>query len=52
MSIIIKNLSTGESKSFTPTREGYMAAYAYIQSIIEAGHRAGGDVSRVYNYVN
>jgi len=43
--LIIRDSSTGESRSFTPTREGYAEAEAYKQSILERGHRVSDDNS-------
>ena len=41
----------GTSYAFVATREGYFAADAKIQEIIGMGHRVGGDVAKVRNYV-
>ncbi len=48
--IVIKDLTMGTSWTFVATKEGYASAYARIQAIIGQGHRAGGDVARVYAY--
>ncbi len=48
--IIIKDLTMGESYSFSPTREGYFQARAKIDEILQKGHRVGGDVGRVTSY--
>lgn len=49
--IIIKDESLGKSWSFVATREGYMAALAKIEEITRSGHKVGGDVARVMNYI-
>ena len=49
--IIIRDETMGESFAFVTTREGYYAAYAKILQIEQSGHRVGGDVARVMNYV-
>lgn len=47
-SIIIKDASTGQSKSFVPTREGYAEAAAYRDSIVQQGHTvASQDLGRI-----
>ena len=48
--IIIRDETMGMSYRFTPTREGYFAAAAKIDEIIQKGHRAGGDIGRVRSY--
>ena len=48
--IIIKDVTMGTSYSFTPTREGYFAAKAKIDEIIQKGHEVGGDIGRVRSY--
>ncbi len=48
--IIIKDITMGTSYCFTPTKEGYFAARAKIDEIIQQGHRVGGDVGRVTSY--
>ncbi|MBO7717930.1 hypothetical protein J6S37_00325 [Candidatus Saccharibacteria bacterium] len=49
--IIIRDETMNQSWSFTPSREGYHAAYAKIVEIQQKGHRVGGDVGRVMSYV-
>lgn len=48
--IIIRDLSTGMSWSFTPIAAGYADAYARIMAITQSGHMVGGDVDRVYSF--
>jgi len=48
--IIIKDITMGTSYRFTPTKEGYYAAKAKIDEIIQKGHRAGGDIGRVTSF--
>lgn len=48
--IIIKDITMGQSWSFTPTREGYYSASAKIEEITQQGHQVGGDVGRVKAY--
>ena len=48
--IVIKDLTMGQSWTFTPTNAGYYAAAAKIEEIIQQGHRVGGDVGRVRSY--
>lgn len=45
--IIIIDETMGMSYSFVPVKEGYYAARAKIDEIIQQGHRVGGDVGRV-----
>ncbi len=49
--IIIIDETMGRSYSFVATREGYMAADAKIKEIVGMGHRVGGDVAKVRQYV-
>ncbi len=49
--IIIIDVTLGESYSFVATDQGYRDAYATIQSITHKGHKVGGDVGRVMNYI-
>ncbi|MBQ9180621.1 hypothetical protein IJ135_00795 [Candidatus Saccharibacteria bacterium] len=44
-------MTLGRSYSFSPTREGYFAADAKIQEIVDMGHQVSGDVGRVQAYV-
>lgn len=48
--IIIRDETMGQSWRFSPTREGYYAAAAKIDEIIQKGHRVGGDIGRVRAY--
>lgn len=48
--LIIRDETMGTSFSFVDTREGFFAAYAKIQEIIQMGHKVGGDVGRVRAY--
>ena len=48
--IIIRDETMNISYRFTPTREGYYAAAAKIEEIIQKGHRVGGDIGRVRSY--
>ena len=43
--LVIRDSTTGESRTFTPTREGYAAAEAFKQSIADRGHRVSDDSS-------
>lgn len=43
--LIIRDCDTGESKVFTPTRDGYAEAEAFKKAIEQQGHRVGDDNS-------
>ena len=45
--IVIKDSSTGESRVFTSTNEGYAQAAAYRDSVTQQGHRAEGDLGKL-----
>ena len=45
--IVIKDNSTGESRVFTSTNEGYAQAAAYRDSVTQQGHRVEGDLGRL-----
>lgn len=49
--IVIRDETMGESRTFTPTVAGYAQADAYMQSIVQQGHKVGGDVGRVTDYM-
>ena len=49
--IIIRDETMNVSYSFVATREGYFAADAKIREIIGMGHKVGGDVAKVRDYV-
>ncbi len=49
--IIIRDVTMNESYPFVPTKEGYAAAAAKIDEIIQKGHQVGGDVGRVRAYI-
>ena len=49
--IIIIDETMGQSFSFVPTTEGYAQAYAKIEEIVGKGHKVGGDVARVREFV-
>ena len=50
--IIIIDETMGQSYSFVPTSEGYAEAYAKIEEIIGMGHKVGGDIARVREFVH
>ncbi|MDO4527021.1 MAG: hypothetical protein Q4B87_02940 [Candidatus Saccharibacteria bacterium] len=49
--IIIIDITMGTSYSFVATREGYYQAVAKIEEITGMGHRVGGDIAKVREYV-
>jgi len=49
--IIIRNETLNQSWRFTPNDVGYAEAYTRIQAITGLGHRVGGDVARVTEYM-
>lgn len=49
--IIIIDETMGQSFAFTAVHEGYCEAYAKIQEIIGMGHKVGGDVAKVRQYL-
>ena len=48
--LIVVDVSMGTSWAFVPTREGYYAAAAKIDEIIQQGHRVGGDIGKIKSY--
>lgn len=45
MPLVIRDETTGESRTFLPSAQGYADADAYRQTITEKGHRVGDDSS-------
>ena len=41
--LVIRDLATGEARSFDRTSAGYAAARSYQESILERGHEVGDD---------
>lgn len=49
--IIIKDGNTGATKSFAPTREGYAAAQAAVDTITQQGHTVqSSDLGRIGSF--
>ncbi len=50
--IMIRDLTIGGAyHGFDPVDEGYQEAYEFIREIQEQGHKVGGDVKQVLDYM-
>lgn len=48
--LVLKDVSTGQSKTYVPTAEGYAEFQADLQAAVSQGHQVAGSLDRAKQY--